>query len=439
MVSDEDELARDNRRLRAMLHRERRARRQRIEINQLIAGTSGEVTREGVAETIVGSAGDILAAGWASVAYVVDHDRVRFVHAPQLPSPVAERWTDVPLDVDVPLNAVLRGDVDHVELPDRSAFARWPLLAAEADDADMGSFVARGISARPGHDVPAAAIALAWPTPHTMDDEEQSLLREMIAVAAPAFERARRTEVDQHVADTLQLFLLPSRVPDVEHLEILTLYSPGRDELAVGGDWYDVVALDGERTAIVVGDVVGHDIRAAAEMGQVRHVLASHLTATGDVERSLAVTDRYFAGRALDTMATALVTVYDPLADELVIGSAGHLPPVVADLGAAARVVDCGLGPPLGSGLGGYEAIRRPFPRESVMVAFTDGVVERRDEPIDDSIAAFCRDLDVIIDTGRSGTARPLSVVRIREALRQRVDDDPWRGDDAAAVVVRHR
>ena len=439
MLSDvEDELAEEIRRLRALLHRERRARQQRIEINQLIADTSGEVTREGVAETIVGSAGEILSAGWASVAYAADDDTMHFVHGPELPADVAARWTDVPLDLDIPMSAVLRGDLARVDLSDRAAMDRWPLLAAEAEAAGMASFVAWPISSDVTPHAPAAVLALAWPTPHVMDGEEQALLREMIAVAAPAFERARRTEVDRLVADTLQLFLLPSRVPDVESLEILTLYAPGRDEMAVGGDWYDVVVLDDERTAIVVGDVVGHDIRAAAEMGQVRHVLASHLLSTGDVGTSLAVTDRYFAARAIDTMATALVVVFDHRTGRLVIGSAGHLPPVVADLGTAARPVDCGLGPPLGSGLGGYRTLERSFPRESILVAFTDGVVERRGEPIDDSIAALCRHLDEVIESGRAGTARPLSVVRIRESLRRRTED-PWRRDDAAAVVVRHR
>jgi serine phosphatase RsbU (regulator of sigma subunit) len=282
-----------------------------------------------------------------------------------------------------------------------------------------------------------AALVLAWPEPHTMTDLERELLDELIDGAAPAFERARRTELDREVADTLQNWLLPPNVPDIEHLQISTLYRPGTGELAVGGDWYDVVRLDDDTAAIVVGDVVGHDVRAAAEMGQVRHVLASQLLATADVGAALTLTDRYFFGREIDTMATALVMIFDARAGCLQLSSAGHLPPIVREAGSGSRLIDCGLGPPIGSGLGGYVAVRQPLPPTSLLVAFTDGVIEQRDRPIDDSLEALCRDIDERLDGLGDWPSSPRSGRRVMQILRDRAEE-PWRRDDIAAVVVRH-
>ncbi|WP_040495862.1 PP2C family protein-serine/threonine phosphatase [Ilumatobacter nonamiensis] len=430
MLSDPDhDLQADNDRLRSALRRERRARRHRLEINKLAAVTSGEVTLRGVAEVFASGASDIFSAGWVMVGYPVEDDKVQLIHGPAVPAPIQQDWDVVSIDVEVPMCDVLRGDLERCDLTSVDDFSPWPIMVAESDRAEMASLVVEPI---PGDVLPAAVIGLGWDHPHTMDDDDRELLHELATVAAPAFRRANATESDHRVASTLQSWLLPRDLPQVDGLTVSTIYEPGKDELEVGGDWYDVAIIDERCTAIVVGDVVGHDVRAAAEMGQIRHVLSSNLARSGDAAESLALTDHYFHGRSSDTMATALAMVYDASTRTLEIASAGHLPPIVVEPGTAARTLDCGLGPPIGSGLGGYTSLVRPFPARAVIIGFTDGMIERRDAPIDQCIAEFCVMVDQVLATNTVDHAVRALTALVRARAAQTVESD-----DAAAVILQ--
>ena len=431
VLSDvEDELRADIERLRAQLQRERRAREHRLSVHRLAAATGGQVTRHGVAEVIAGGTSDIFEAGWVMVAYVGDDEIVHFVHGPGVPDVVRSDWQTAPINAEVPICESLRSGT-RIELPTTAHFAPWPLLEEWADRARLSSLTVEPIS---GDERPLAVVALGWSTQREMDDQERALLAELADIAAPAFRRAITTETDHDIATTLQSWLLPARLPEFEHLTVSTIYEAGKDALKVGGDWYDLVEVDEGRAAIVVGDVVGHDIRAAAEMGQVRHVLSSNLARSGDAIESLALTDRYFCVRGTGTMATALVMVFDAHGRTLEIASAGHLPPVVVEPGTAARTLDCGLGPPIGSGLGGYETVERPFPIGAVLIGVTDGVVEERDRPIDVSMADFCTAVDETLTR-----SAPHHVMAALTALVTERAVDPEQRDDAAAVILQSR
>jgi serine phosphatase RsbU (regulator of sigma subunit) len=420
--------------LRAQLDREHRARQHRLDIGRLGTATSGRVTREGVAEVIVSGASTVFECRWVMVAFVDSDEIVKIVHSPEVPSNIVDDWTIVPLSILVPITDVLRGDRAVCELVDRAQFAPWPDLVSNAERADCGSLFVEPI---PGGARPAAVVVLAWSEAHELDEIERELIAELIAAVTPAFARAANTESDHELATTLQNSLLPAHLPEVEGLEIATLYEAGRKAQDVGGDWYDVIKLDDRRSAIVIGDVVGHDAHAAGEMGPLRHVLAAHLLATGDPSEGLRLTDHYFHIRSFNTMATALVMVFDSFSETIELASAGHLSPVMAELGERSQVVESGLGPPIGSGLGGYRTLVRSFPRNAVLVAFTDGVVERRDETIDDSIGEFCRAVDQAIEAAQSDGHQQMSVDVIVDMIASRVADR-YRTDDAAAIVCRN-
>lgn len=426
-------------RLRAQLGRERRLRTYRSEIHGLMAQTASVGTPRGVAQVVASGFTEIVGSGWVCVAFVdpVHPQIAQFVFGSTMPTGVVLDWPTAPLSTDLPMTAVLRGEHASIELPDASEFDRWPLFAAESERAMIGSFYCLPIPGATAEDAPAAAIGLAWPEPHEIDDDERMLLDDIIAASAPAFERARKALTHRRVSETLQNWLLPPSIPEIAGLEVATLYVPGRNELTVGGDWYDVVSINETTSAFVVGDVVGHNERAAAEMGQVRHVLASNLmTSAGDGALSLQRTDDYFSRRSPDTMATAIVVVVDAEAESVTIASAGHLPPVVATPATACRIVDCPPGPPIGTGLGGYHSIRHPFPRGALLVAFTDGVVERRDEVLDDSLLDLCRAIDrAVVDDAR-GTIADVSAGAINSVLESRVADEDG-ADDAASLVLR--
>lgn len=441
LSSAEEELSEEVVALRALLHRERRARDYRSEVQKMLVETSNEIDPSGVADVIARGFTEIIESGWVCVAYpdpnVSDVIQIRF--GPTMPERLKTGWSAARLSTDIPLAAVLRGDVVSVEMPDPSGFDRWPTFAKAAEEAGIGSFYGLPISGRQV-DTASAVIGLAWPRPHRIDEDERMLLDDILVAAAPAFERARMSAVDRQVAETLQRWLLPPSIPDIDEVEIGMLYTPGRDELTVGGDWYEVIRIDASTTAIIVGDVVGHNVRAAAEMGQVRHVLASNLLSTGgDPAKSLDNTDAYFSQRAPDTMATAIVAVIQldgsSVDGSLTICSAGHLPPILTEPGVASRLVEAQVGPPIGAGIGGYANVDRTLPPKSVLTAFTDGVVERRDEVIDDSLLSLCNDIDDAISIRAAGPTSVPSAV-IVDVLQDRIGGGAG-DDDAAALVVR--
>ncbi len=418
--------------VRAEIARERLARMLRSEVNDLAAATSGEASRSGVASVVVERAERIFGARWAVVGYETDEQTVRFVHSASMPDDMKRDWAETSLASELPICDILRGDLERVALRDRSDFTPWPLLANESERADMQGLVFEplGTVGRP-----AAALAIAWSEPHELDALERELLDLLVSRLEPAFARSERGEVNAEIASTLQTWLLDVGATDFDGLDVERLYEPGRDLLSVGGDWHDIVPLSGSRYAIVIGDVCGHDARAAVEMSQVRHVLATNLHVLDDPVAALQMTDGYLRRHKPHPLATALVVVVEP-DGSATLTSAGHPPPIACEPGGAARIVECGLGPPLGSGLGSYSSRTATLGAGTVLSCFTDGVVEVRGEGIDESLESLRRDIEVVLRSAHDDSVSPLAAVL--HMMQQRVDT-PWRTDDAAALIVSVR
>ncbi len=432
MLSDaEAELEREISDLRSALVREGRAREQRTEVAQLAADTSACVSRSDVAAVVAEGATRIFSSGWSIVSYLAADSIVRFVHGPGAPQHILDDWSDAPIDTDVPICEVMRGEATRFELFDPSRFDAWPLLDSIAERSGIGALVVGRIGRG---ECPDATVAIVWPDPHEFDNLERELFDLLLTSMAPGFVRSMRTETDGEFAKAVQTWLLDIELPDVDGVEIATLYEPGRDVLAVGGDWFDVIDIDGGRTAILIGDVVGHDVRAAVEMTQVRHVLAAHLVDSGDPVDAFALTDAYLCRRAPNIMATVLVMVIEP-GGRMILTSAGHPPPIVLPARGAGGVLASGVGPPLGSGMGGYTSEESKVEPGDVVVAYTDGVVETRGVRIDESVDALLRELETLVASLRDvGDADvPAAIVA---SLSERVSS-PGRNDDAAAVVFR--
>ncbi|MGB3734698.1 MAG: PP2C family protein-serine/threonine phosphatase [Ilumatobacter sp.] len=413
----------------AEIVRERLGRMLRSEVSNLAASTSGEASRSGVAAVIAEGATKIFSATWAMVAFVTDEQFVRIVHGGSVPDEITRDWAEVPLDTSVPICDVLRGAADRIELGDVDEFAPWPLLVAEADRAMVASMVAEPIGTVGD---PDAVLAIGWSDPHDIDDLERELLELLVGRVGPAFTRSVRSEIDAEIASTLQTWLLDVGTADVEGLEVAKLYEPGRDLLSVGGDWHDIVPLSGSRFAIVIGDVCGHDVRAAVEMSQVRHVLATNLHVLDDPVAALQMSDEYLRRRTPHPLATALVVVVEP-DGSATLTSAGHPPPIACRPGDEAYVVECGLGPPLGSGLGGYSSRTTRLTAGTVLTCYTDGVVETRSDDIDACIEDLRRNIEIAMSGADEDGTNALPAVL--DMLQRRVDT-PWRTDDAAAIIT---
>ncbi|MET9497173.1 SpoIIE family protein phosphatase [Streptomyces sp. NPDC006552] len=246
---------------------------------------------------------------------------------------------------------------------------------------------------------------------------------------AEAAERLRTSEREQReTAVTLQRSLLPQELEEPDDLRIAATYQPGGTEAAVGGDWYDVITLGGGRTALVIGDVMGRGVRAAAVMGQLRTAVRAYARLDLPPHEVLQLLDGLAIEIDPQQIATCVYAVHDPNEGRLVYASAGHLPILVRDENGTIHRAEEPTGPPLGTGGWLHTSGSVPLGPGSTAVMYTDGLVERRDEDIDEGVAALERAL-----SGATGTPQVICDRLIR-AAGVTADHD----DDVAVLVLQH-
>nr|WP_037603904.1 SpoIIE family protein phosphatase [Streptacidiphilus rugosus] len=272
--------------------------------------------------------------------------------------------------------------------------------------------------------------------PEPFDADDLSVAEELGARTAVCIDNARRFAREHQMAVTLQQSLLPGGLPAQSALDVAYRYLPAH--AGVGGDWFDVIPLPGARIALVVGDVVGHGLHAAATMGRLRTAvhnfstldlppdeLLGHLDVlVNQIDQDRAATD----GETAITGATCLYAIYDPVSRRCSMARAGHLPPALVHPDGSVEFVDLPAGPPLGLVGLPFETVELELPEDSRLVLYTDGLVEDR-----------ARDIDVGLDLLRSALARPH---RTPEQTCQAVLDallpiNPT--DDVALLVARTR
>ncbi|MCX5369565.1 SpoIIE family protein phosphatase [Streptomyces sp. NBC_00015] len=246
---------------------------------------------------------------------------------------------------------------------------------------------------------------------------------------AEAAERLRTSERRQReTAVTLQRSLLPQELEEPDDLRIAATYQPGGTEAAVGGDWYDVITLGGGRTALVIGDVMGRGVRAAAVMGQLRTAVRAYARLDLPPHEILQLLDGLAAEIDANQIATCVYAIHDPNEGRLVYASAGHLPILVRDDNGTVLRADEPTGPPLGTGGWMHASGSIPLGPGSTAVLYTDGLVERRDEDLDEGIASLERAL-----SGATGTPQVVCDRLVRSA-GVTADHD----DDVAVLVLQH-
>ncbi|MGW7055319.1 SpoIIE family protein phosphatase [Streptomyces sp. NPDC054887] len=259
------------------------------------------------------------------------------------------------------------------------------------------------------------------------DEQDCVLVDELVARAALNIDNARMYTSQRAAALTLRRSLTNSALPDVSGLELTGRYLPASDH-AVGGDWFDVIELPGGRTGLVIGDVMGHGIHAAAVMGQLRtavRTLARHDIAPAELLRSL---DAVVTDLGEDEMATCVYAVHDPVAGECVIARAGHPPPAVATAGGDLTFLGGSPGVPLGTGGRDFRTQRVPLPPGSLLVLYTDGLIEARDRDLDEGMGRLARAL--------AGRERPLD--ELCDSVLEQLLPRPA-VDDVAVLLARTR
>ena len=230
------------------------------------------------------------------------------------------------------------------------------------------------------------AAALAFGTQFAMSDTDLTLLRAQADQAAQALVRVRRHEQEHDVAVLLQESLLPEELPDVDGVRLAAHYRSGVAGTNAGGDWYDVVRRPDGITHFSVGDVAGRGIRAAVSMGQLRNAFRAyaleHVSPAAVVQRMARHVER-------DGMATMVCMTFDPLTYDLSYSSAGHVPPLLIDSEKRSfeRLEESSRVPPLGwFGEGAVSEKHRSVAPAMSLALYSDGLVERRDVSLDDSI-----------------------------------------------------
>ncbi|THA56981.1 SpoIIE family protein phosphatase [Streptomyces sp. A1136] len=224
------------------------------------------------------------------------------------------------------------------------------------------------------------------------DEQDCVLVDELVARAALNIDNARMYTSQRRAALTLQRSLTNSALPVVTGLELTGRYRPASAH-DVGGDWFDVIQLPRGRTGLVIGDVMGHGIHAAAVMGQLRTAVRTLARHDVPPERMLRSLDAAVADLGEDEMATCVYAVHDPAAGGCVIARAGHPPPAVVGATGTVTFLDGPPGTPLGAGGTDFRTEEVPLPPGSLLALYTDGLIETRDRDLDQGLGRLARAL----------------------------------------------
>jgi anti-anti-sigma factor len=280
-----------------------------------------------------------------------------------------------------------------------------------------------------------SAIDEAGPFAHTTLLHRMLMLQTYDAVialtsfvlAAIMTERVGSLAREHRNAETLQRSLLPDRLPIIPGVEFASRYFPGGAGLEVGGDWYDVFTLPRGRLGLVIGDVVGRGLPAAAAMGQLRTALRAYAIETdspaGVLQRLSRLVDKFEAAQ----MATLIYAVLDPDTRTLSFASAGHPPPLLIGPDGLASYLMEGRSPPLGVSKAAQAEVTVTVRPGSTLVLYTDGLIERRRGSIDESMEALRTAVE-----GHHGNLDSLCDDRVLQHPRPES-----RGDDVALLLVR--
>ncbi|MFG1885020.1 SpoIIE family protein phosphatase [Micromonospora sp. NPDC049102] len=286
-----------------------------------------------------------------------------------------------------------------------------------------------------GTSVVRGGLTVGYQVAHTWSAAERALLAASAELIGQAAERARRFETQHGTAQLLQRSMLPEHLPDLPRLRIAARYDPGVDGNAAGGDFYDAFLLPSGALGVVLGDVAGHDVQAAARMGQVRAALRALALADPAPDAVLAGLDRLVTSLGVEAgthelFVTVAFGVIDAERQELTLASAGHPAPLIRrctpDGRCNAEYVDLPAGPPLGLG-GRPTTVTVAFPPGDTLLLFSDGVVERRRQ----SLSAG---MDALGDAvAKAGTSDPRALCAVATAAVAGGTED-----DVAVLAVEH-
>ncbi|MFI7632795.1 SpoIIE family protein phosphatase [Nonomuraea sp. NPDC049400] len=282
---------------------------------------------------------------------------------------------------------------------------------------------------------PAGCCVISFDRPHEFASEERTLLTALSGLIAQTLARARMYDVEHTRAQELQRHLLPRDLPSSPCLAAAARYLPGGTG-AVGGDWYDIIPLSADRVALVIGDVMGHGLTEAATMGRLRTAVRTLADLELPPGELLAHLNDLVSDLGDDFYVTCLYAVYDPADGRCVMVSAGHPPPVHVLPDGTVRALDVTSDPPLGAAEPPLSTYELHLPEGSLLVFYTDGLIESSTRDIDKGMAELTG-LLTGLRPGPSGTDLDRLCESVTAAMLPAQQQIP---DDAALLIARtHR
>ncbi|MFI1032561.1 SpoIIE family protein phosphatase [Streptomyces sp. NPDC020951] len=364
---------------------------------------------------------------------VIEDERLHYVGAVGYPDDFLERinyrirtpgdpaWdviaSGAPLFLASPQELIARAP-QLTGLPQRAGKQAWAFLPLTASGRTFGVCV------------------VAFDRPRLLTDEERALLTTISALVAQSLERARLYDAEHTRSRELQSSLLPQELPVLPACTAAARYLPAGQGADVGGDWYDIIPLSGGQVALVVGDVMGHGLPEAATMGRLRtavHTLADLELPPDEIMGHL---NDIVGGMGEASYATCLYALYDSTTRVCSIARAGHPPPALVHPDGTVHFPKTDADPPLGAAEPPFETVELEVPEGSLLVLYTDGLVESARRDIDEGMAELARMLSTAHKGGAVSTEADLE--RLCDTLTAGLlPTEQQAADDAAFLVAR--
>jgi serine phosphatase RsbU (regulator of sigma subunit) len=362
---------------------------------RLATALAGATTPHDVAAALAEAGAAAAGASFSNMAVKIPGtSRVRVVHDSSMDAAIAVRWDEFDLSEATPLcEAIVTGSPVLIESI-AALRARYPALVTDTVAASLQATASFPLPAANG--VILGAAGFAWPLPQAFGPDQLRALDLIANLAAQALERAVLSQHEQEFASSrerldaqlLQDAFLPRELPKTDTLDMAAVYLPASDA-AMGGDWYDVFPVDGG-TCIVVGDVAGHGLQSAAVMGQLRNTVRAYAVEDASPARVLSRLNRMMCQLEPGQHASAIVAVWNEGSGTLLRSNAGH-PPLLR-----CRTGEFGyLPPPPGGRILGvtpdwvYQEQYKVLRPGTTLLFYTDGLVERRDQDLNQGMNAL--------------------------------------------------
>ncbi|MBZ6231636.1 SpoIIE family protein phosphatase [Streptomyces olivaceus] len=378
----------------------------------------------GVDEVVEQTAGQLMPAlgAQAMVVMAPEDGRLKIIGHRGYDAGLMERYDAAPLTSDIPAVDVMATGLAGFWTTFAELHAAYPATMHE-DGMAAWAVLPLIASGRP-----IGSLLLAYARPHVFPPGERAALTSLAGLVGQALDRARLYDAKDHLAHRLQSALLPHTLPRLPRLNVAARYLPAARGLGVGGDFYDLIRLDEHTAGAAIGDVQGHNVDAAALMGQVRTAVHAHATVGAPPDDVLARTNRLLTDLDPGLFASCAYVHLDLATHRACVALAGHPPPLVRH--ADGRVEPLRVPPGLLLGIEAdtrCPAVEFPFPAGSVLALYTDGLVEAPGVDLDDAIAA----LGGLLEHGDPADLDGMADTLVRHA--------PTPGDDIALLLLSPR